>query len=248
MRLHDLEFIKLLPVFMRKDLAVKALAETVDDLLADPDFHLKDLPAWDRIDFLTEDELDYLAWEFDIDWYDFGADQRTKARQIKSALLIKKKRGTKWAVEQILADIYGWAYVREWFETEERPYTFEVVVKNPITTQEMFDRMLAMVDKAKNVRSILLRTYFLTESKATIELLAKWHDNYFHFDQAGDLYTGNICLDGVHLDQVSQGLYTKEHENYFRFKECGTYWAGTGRICPLYCGRFYVGEQKNESL
>lgn len=229
MRIHDLEFIKLLPVFMRKDPAVQALAQVMTDTLADPDDHLKGASTWNRIDILTDAELDELAWEFDIDWYDYSASHEIKVSQIKNALLIKKKRGTNWSVTQILADIWGWAYVREWYEFGGEPYTFEVVVKDQITTQEMFDKLIALIDKAKNVRSRLIRVYYSEEHNVAIEIGKSEHTGTFKLPICNQLKTGGFGMLGTTIDYPKQLTVSGgSHIGSYTMPKCAAYICGYG--------------------
>ena len=233
MRIHDLEFIKLLPVFMRKDPAVQALAQVMTDTLADPDDHLKGASTWNRIDILTDAELDELAWEFDIDWYDYSASHEIKVSQIKNALLIKKKRGTNWSVTQILADIWGWAYVREWYEFGGEPYTFEVVVKDQITTQEMFDKLIALIDKAKNVRSRLIRVYYSEEHEIVIELGKAIHDGTFKLPLCNQHVPGGFKVLGTVIDCPKQYTVTGNFRGgIYTMPQCAAYLCGYGPKPP----------------
>ena len=62
MNLSNLEFIKLLPQFMRNDPAVQGLAAGIDSIIPQLAAEIEKLSTWDRIDTLSEAELDELAW------------------------------------------------------------------------------------------------------------------------------------------------------------------------------------------
>ena len=224
MKLKDLDFIQLLPVFMKKDPAVQALASVMTQTLADPDEHLKDAATWNRIDRLSEAELDEMAWELDIDWYDFGSSREVKIAQVKSAVLIKKRRGTKWAVEQILRNIIGRAWVNEWMNYGGDPYHFEVVVKNPTVTQEMYSKLIQQIEKAKNVRSVLDRIYYLDEKKIDIEASEKLHPYTFTLERCGIPYCGRFKALTERINRGSP-LPTEcnviRHSGTFTYLKCG---------------------------
>lgn len=197
MKLSDLEFIRLLPVFMKKEEDNQALAKAMDLIFRDPNKHLQTISTWSQIENLLDDELNELAYELDIDWYDSGSDRQTKISQIKSALKVKKRRGTRWSVEQILSDVFGQAYVREWYEFDGEPYTFEVAIKDPITTQDEYDRMVTLINKGKNIRSRMVQAYLLHEYKATIGLESKHHEGDFPVVMCGLKNCGQIPTDTV---------------------------------------------------
>ncbi len=192
MKLNDLEFLKLLPVFMRKDADFIALSKAMDNALRDSNNHLKTASGWNSFDRLTEAELDEMAYEFDVDWYDFGASREVKAAQIKSAQLIKQRRGTTWAVSQIVADVFGDAYVREWYEFGGKPYEFEVVISNPSISQEDYDRATLLINKAKNIRSVLRNIYYINETIAEIGVEPSVHTGTFSIPFCGMARCGGV--------------------------------------------------------
>lgn len=161
MKISELDFLRLLPVFMRDDQAVKALSQAVNDLIGEPGKRLATIRTWDKIDELTEAECDELAWELDIDWYDStGMSLEEKRETIKSAQQIKRKRGTKWAVERLISAYFGEGYVLEWFESNGSPYTFEVLTTNPNISPENYDKFVEAVNAAKNERSRMTGFFF----------------------------------------------------------------------------------------
>lgn len=94
MKVSELDFVRLLPAFMRDDEAAIALSKSMNRLMGEPSKRLKTLRVWDNIDNLTEAECDELAWELDVDWYDStGMSLEEKRNTIKLAQQIKRKRG-----------------------------------------------------------------------------------------------------------------------------------------------------------
>ena len=103
-KLDDVDVLKLVPEFMRNDAAVQGLAAAVNSLIKAPGARIKTARVWDQIDRLTGAQLDELAYELDIDWYDKDLPLENKRALVKSADLVHSRRGTKWAVEQVLID------------------------------------------------------------------------------------------------------------------------------------------------
>lgn len=176
MKISELDFVRLLPVFMRDDEAVIALSNAVNTLLGEPGKRLHTIKTWDKIDDLNEAECDELAWELDIDWYDStGMGLKEKRETIKLAQQIKRKRGTKWAVEHLISAYFGEGYVVEWFEKEGRlnadipleddkeaiPYTFKVLTTNAQITAENYDKFVVAAKAAKNERSHIVGIFYL---------------------------------------------------------------------------------------
>lgn len=165
MKISELDFLRLLPAFMRDDEAVRALSRAMDKLLGDPGKRLDAISTWGSIGDLSEAECDELAWELDIDWYDStGMSLQEKRDTIRLAQQIKRKRGTKWAVERLVTAYLGEGYVLEWYELEGyAPYTFIALTTNPSITAENYRQFVEAVKAAKNERSHIAGVFFFWE-------------------------------------------------------------------------------------
>lgn len=161
MKVPELDFVRLLPAFMRDDEAAIALSKAMNQLIGEPGKRLHTIRTWDKIDELNEAECDELAWELDIDWYDstgMGLDE--KRATIKLAQQIKRKRGTKWSVERLISAYFGEGYVMEWYDIDSKPYTFVALTTNTHITAENYAKFVEAVKAAKNVRSRLLGVFY----------------------------------------------------------------------------------------
>ena len=98
---------KLLPKFMKADETDVALSHAMDVLLAKPANKSKILRKWDQIDNMNDAQLDEMAWEFNIDWWDSSFSLETKRSVIRTCYRVHEKRGTKWAVEELITSAFG---------------------------------------------------------------------------------------------------------------------------------------------
>ena len=155
MKLSTLEFIRLLPRFMREDGAVKGLAAAMDEIVPELAQSTATLSTWDHIDELTEAELDALAWELNILWYDTGASLDTKRALVKDSDLVYKRLGTKWAVENIINSYFGEGFVEEWFEYDGQPGRFRVYSTNPSLSNERLVEFMNLLNKVKRASAKL---------------------------------------------------------------------------------------------
>lgn len=155
MKITALEFLKLLPEFMCDDAAVKGLAKAVEKIIADPARGIKAARVWDRIDELTDAQLDELAYELDVDWYSADLPTESKRAIIRNSDKVYSKRGTKWAIEQIIKDVFGGGYVTEWYKYNGKPFHFRVTTSYPLQTQDIVDRFRALVAMAKRSSAVL---------------------------------------------------------------------------------------------
>ena len=161
MKLSELDFLRLLPAFMRDDETAIALSKAMNKLLREPGQRLHTLRTWDKVDELTEAECDELAWELDIDWYNStGMGLEEKRATIKLAQQIKRKRGTKWAVERLISAYFGEGYIMEWYDTGGNPFTFVALTTNTHITAENFGKFVEGVKAAKNERSRIVGVFY----------------------------------------------------------------------------------------
>lgn len=149
MKLGDLDFKRLLPAFMRDDGAVTGLSLALNEIVPQLEGSIQTLSTWDSIDLLSEEELDALAWELNILWYDVGANIDTKRDVIKNSDLVYRRLGTKWAVESVIKSYFGDGYITEWFEYGGQPGRFRVYTANPSVSEERYGEFLNLLEKVK---------------------------------------------------------------------------------------------------
>ena len=155
MRLSTIEIARLLPSFMRDDLAVKGLSAGVNQIVRSLSADVVKLSTWDRIDTLSETELDELAWELNILWYNKSASIDTKRELVKNSDKVYQHLGTKWAVENVIRSYFGDGYITEWFEYDGEPGCFRVVSANPTLNNEKLQEFLNILGKVKRASSHL---------------------------------------------------------------------------------------------
>lgn len=155
MKLSTIEFVRLLPAFMRGDLAVLGLAQGIDDIVPGLATSVQRLTTWDKIDELNESELDALAWELNIMWYDKTASIEAKRELVLNSDKVYRRLGTKWAVENVIQTYFGDGYIKEWFEYNGTPGYFRVYSTNPTLNNERLTEFLNILNKVKRHSSKL---------------------------------------------------------------------------------------------
>lgn len=150
MKLKDINFIKLLPEFMQNDECIKALSKSIDEIFKPTASDLEKLSDWDRIDNMTESELDYLAWECNITWYDKSADIETKRSICKNSDKIFMTRATVSAVEDVISTYFSNAKLREFFERSNgKPHYFKIETTDVSSYTNKLNLFLSTLEKTK---------------------------------------------------------------------------------------------------
>lgn len=171
MRLKDANILKLVPAFMRSDAAVQGLANGVNPLIREPGAKVKQLRVWDQIDELDDQRLDELAWELDIDWYSSALPIERKRELVRISDMIHSRRGTKWAVEQLITAYIAPGFIIEWFEDEyinPKPFHYSVYTSHHNVTDAMLQEFFTVAKIAKSVRSRIDMVYFADTYGATV--------------------------------------------------------------------------------
>ncbi len=157
MKLENLNFSQLLPAFMRSDPTNQALGTGLDKIIPKIAAQIRLLSTWDHIDELEEQELDQLAWELNILWYDYGANIETKRDLVRNSDLVYKRLGTKWAAESVIQSYFTKGHVTEWFEYDGKPGTFRICATARGITQEKIDKFISLLKKVKRASAQLER-------------------------------------------------------------------------------------------
>ena len=157
MKLENLDFCQLLPTFMRPDSVNQALASGIDKIIPEMTAQVQLLSTWDHIQELDESELDQLAWELNILWYDYGADIQTKRDLVKNSDLVYRRLGTKWAAESVIRSYFTKGHVTEWFEYDGKPGTFRICATAQGITQDKIDKFISLLRKVKRASAQLER-------------------------------------------------------------------------------------------
>lgn len=164
MKLSNADITKLVPEFMRNDAAVRGLATAVNKLIREPGAKVKTARVWDQIDELDDAQLDELAYELDVDWYDSSLPTETKRAIIKISDLVHSRRGTKWAVEELIsAHFSANGFVMEWHEEgyiNPRPFHFTVYTNSRNVNDSMLNEFIEVARVAMSVRSRADGVYF----------------------------------------------------------------------------------------
>lgn len=155
MKLENLDFCHLLPAFMRTDPTNQALAMGLDKIIPEITAQVQLLSTWDHIDELEEQELDQLAWELNILWYDYGADIHVKRDLVKNSDLVYRQLGTKWAAESVIQSYFTKGHITEWFEYDGKPGTFRICATAQGITQEKIDKFISLLGKVKRASAQL---------------------------------------------------------------------------------------------
>ena len=110
---------------------------------------IKKIVLSDRIEELEEMEVDMLADEYHVDFYDKELSVEEKRKLVKTSLEVHSKKGTRGAVQQILDMFFEEAIILEWFEDNSRSGTFKIQIYDINSDYTQIKRINKMINSTK---------------------------------------------------------------------------------------------------
>lgn len=121
---------------------------------------LSDTPSiYARINQLTSQQLDHLAWQFNASVWRDSWPAMLKRSVIRGVIIEKRKMGTRFALQNAVSSFGGAAIIKEWWEyaPPKEPHTFDIVISlgelEGILPQDLQQDLILAIDEIKPVRS-----------------------------------------------------------------------------------------------
>lgn len=168
MKLEDVNFIELLPAFMKNDGACIGLSEGVDKISSELARRVKLLTTWNQIDNMKSQELDLLAEELHISWYDKTAAVEVKRNIIKQSDMVHAKLGTNWAALQVITEYFGESKIMEWYEYGGEPGHFKIETMNQSVLSSKANAFMQILDKVKRKSAHLDTIELISDGQCNI--------------------------------------------------------------------------------
>lgn len=212
MQIYDIDLIKLLPIFMRKDKFNICLATYLNLIIQKHSGNLNKLSIWNAIDELNEKECDMLAWELNLDYYSKKDTLERKRFNIKTGIQFKMNACTKSTIEKALYEYSGYSgeiYLNEWFDNNRQFNHYTITLNNPgiynavqmINVIKSIGRKSAILDNItvhiNRDMTYFIGTHIIKSSKKVIDIKSEFTANWYTYE--GKYLTdenGTILLEG----------------------------------------------------
>ena len=119
----------------------------------------------DRIHYLGTKEIDFLLWEYHVEGFDETTTVEEKRILILDSLVTHMKKGTVHAVKKNIDIFLGASEIQEWFEYNGTPGKFKVKTYSDTQKDEIYKKILNVIENTKNVRSHLESVEFVRENR-----------------------------------------------------------------------------------
>ncbi|SRR5258705_1392036 len=150
--------IDIVPDSIRSDPNVQAICYAIDKEFSEIYSEIPSISFVPSINKQVPPLLDILAWQYHVDvWQGWSGDLDidTKRQLVMESFMWHAHKGTKWAVEKMLATVFKDGYVTEWYEYGGNPYFFSIITKDPVVEADKLTTVIAAIYAVKNERSWL---------------------------------------------------------------------------------------------
>jgi len=184
---RNFDLLSLIPPSIRGDSQVIASCKALEGELQAVSMAIDNILIISKMDTLPESVIDNLAWQWHVDFYDDTMTIDIKRELVKNAIAWHRRKGTPAIVQEYVSTVLSAGVVSEWFDYAGEPYHFKISTDQIITDVSLYDRLLAVVNAVKNVRSWL----------DGVSIKRKWSGNMY---VGGALYRGqNLTIGPVQL-------------------------------------------------
>ncbi|MCS5421240.1 MULTISPECIES: phage tail protein I [Psychrilyobacter] len=153
-KIDDISLLKLLPNFLQEDKEIQFLTQVIQEEMDLINTREKNLFLYGNFSSLNEPILDELAYQWKVEGYDQTLSKDIKADLVETAYIVRKTKGTRYAVETTIKDIHGDFELLEWYQYGGDPYHFKVVGETA-PTGEKLEKLYKSINTTKNERSSL---------------------------------------------------------------------------------------------
>lgn len=189
-KLADTSFLQLLPDSLKTDPDAIAAASSLGSRTLFKGDMEKTLVLFNPETLHERDEmlLNYLFNQEHVDFMDTGITNEEKARLIFMSPAVHMRKGTSWAVQEILRTFYKNAEMTEWFQYNGKPYHFKIRILDNAPSLQEIPRLIRMIFATKNLRSVLEGIYFKDENDVSFGI--EYKDNNIRIFPLLDFYCG----------------------------------------------------------
>lgn len=155
-KIQEIKLIDILPAILKNDKTIAAIAKVLQKYIDENYEYIKRLNILSNIDNITNEELiDHLAYQFHVDFYDPSLNLERKKELVKSSIPHHRKKGTTWAIEDLLSKAFDTSNIKEWFEYDGDPYYFRIHTKDILGSEQKYIDTIKALNTVKNTRSWL---------------------------------------------------------------------------------------------
>ncbi len=160
-KVNRVTLLELLPENLRSDPDIIAASCGVDSEFQDLADAINKCITIADIDKARSEVIDNLAGEMNVDFYDQKLSLDNRRELVRNGYKFKYRKGTAYAVRQIVKDAFADTElkdafeVKEWFQYNGKPYHFKISTKVNLPGVSKITSVVNAINSVKNARSTL---------------------------------------------------------------------------------------------
>ncbi|MGL5123276.1 MAG: phage tail protein I [Fusobacteriaceae bacterium] len=132
--------------------------------------NIKKLVLMDRIKELENFEIDLLAIELHVDFYEITLDLEEKRNLVKKTLELHMGKGTRESVQDVLDIFFSESNIIEWFEYGGKNGTFKIQISDSNADHNKTKRIINMINTYKRASQHLETLEFVEINSTNITI------------------------------------------------------------------------------
>lgn len=165
----DIMLSEIMPQNLLEDKTVADCCKAIDTELTKVSKLCSEVLLISRIDELSEDVIDLLAWQWHVDFYDKSLDIEVKRNLLRKSIDWHRHKGTLYAVKEVVAAVFDKAEIQEYWQYGGQPYHFKIAsIESGIPAGDELNKLIKCINSVKNVRSWLDDVDFGRKAEGTI--------------------------------------------------------------------------------
>lgn len=189
----------LAPEFLKRNNKYATILRVLDKLFIKfITLNIEYIRYFERINTMKEEELDLLAEELDVDFYDFNLNIEDKRELCKIAFETQSIKGTPRAITNIIDVFYKKGNILEFVDYNGNPGNFKIELQgiaNEEALKVMLDRVNYVKKHSQHLDGIRFKSTFEIPLSSKLELIQHVHNKIL--PGTPSLNLGNIQLEAV---------------------------------------------------
>lgn len=213
----NVDFLQLLPRFMRNEADNQGLADALSAMLRLRAGVCASFAVWSAIDDLQETQLDDIARFFGVYWYNVEWSLEKKRECIRNSDLVRSRIGSKWALEKMLQDYFedDSLKVEEWFDYNKSfPYHFRILTTKAIDNTDDFYNILDRCKRSSQALDGVFAGFSLRGTIYTGANGVSGTETYRSLAQSDDAYYYYYIPVGATYDSSTYSTKTRQIAYY----------------------------------
>lgn len=152
--IYDSILKQLAPKLIKNNIILKVAEVLIKKHIID---NIQFLVFLDRINEMQEWELDYVAKELHVDYYDYTMSLENKRKACQESLAIHNEKGTVSGIKRTLNIFFKDSSLEEWYQYEGEPGYFKIRIdgKIPNNLSQIRERIESVKKKSQHLDKII---------------------------------------------------------------------------------------------